>query len=133
MSEDQIAAQLKQNIPAPPDPTLPSPIPISTDEQSSNISDQLEDFMLFKVANLLEARYLPQDLEQNNKLKFIYSQASELSGSNELEVITATIKDLLVREGISHAEDRLRKLYLWMKLNQEWLKVMRENKDDNGR
>lgn len=116
MNEEQIAAQLRTNIPQDEPVIAPPPTP-STDEQSSEAEAAISELRLFRISQELGIPY-PTG-ETNQMTKFIYEQIANVSPKDDEETIMATIRDYLTRLGLNFAPDRLHKLHLWLKLNQE--------------
>lgn len=125
MTEEQIAQQLKQNIPTRPEETIviPAPSP-AVDEQSSYVENAVSELGMLKLGNLLGLEY-PTD-EATEKLKYIYTQLSEISGGTSYDAILSTLNDYLTRLGLNYTPDRFTKLFLYFKLNQERMAIDRE-------
>lgn len=125
MTENEIAQQVKQNIPARPEEavTIPAPNP-AVDEQSSFVKNAVSELGMLKLGNQLGLEYQTEDTTE--KLKYIYTQLSEVSGGTSYDDILTTLNDYLTRLGLTYREDRFTKLFLYFKLNQERTAIDRE-------
>ena len=125
MNEDIIVQQVKQNIPARPEETvtIPAPSP-AVDEQSSFVENAVSELGMLKLGNQLGLEYQTEDTTE--KLKYIYTQLSEVSGGTSYDDILNTLNDYLTRLGLTYREDRFTKLFLYFKLNQERTAIDRE-------
>lgn len=124
MDEQQIAASLRENIPRPEEPIAPPAPQPAVDEQSSMVSDAVNELALLKLSN--ELGVVRPDTTANERLKFIHEQLVAVSPDTSYEGILSTLKDYLTRLGLNFHEDRMMRLYLWLKLNQESIAIQRE-------
>lgn len=124
MDEKQIVDNLRQTIPKQTDPTPPAPPAVVTDEQSSLVPDAINELTLLKIGDELGLIH-PTD-ESTERLKFIYEQLATVAPDTSFEAVQATIRDYLLRLGLTFREDRFMRLYLWLKLNQERVAIDRE-------
>jgi len=114
MDEASIAAKLKSTVPVHVDvPVIPKSPEISTDEQSSNIADGVSDLELMRLGVELGVAY--PSPEHIDMLRFIHSQ---IAGDN-YEKTLENLNDVLIQQGWKFEPDRLRKLWIWLRLNRE--------------
>jgi len=124
VDEKDIAARLQGNIPKPAEPTAPEPPKPATDEQSSMVQNAVSELTLLKLGTELGVVY--HDTRATEQLKFIHEQMVGVSADTSYESILETVKDYLTRLGLRFNEERLGKLYMWLKLNQERMAIERE-------
>jgi len=122
--EDKIVAQLRENIPKPQEPVAPEAPKPAVDEQSSMVQDAVSELTLLKLGTELGVVY--PDTRTTEQLKFIHEQMVSVSSDTSYESILETVRDYLTRLGLRFNEERLGKLYLWLKLNQERMAIERE-------
>lgn len=118
MNEQQIQEQLKQNLQKPdyeePTPTLPPP-PEPTDGIPSNI--ELDELTQYKLHDLFGQPYQQHDEVSRQRLNYIYKEVSKMTDSSDYGFVASRISELQRIIGISNSNDRLYRLYQWLKLN----------------
>ena len=118
MQEQQIADKLKQNLPPPPAPVAPTIAPVNTEEPSANIPNlELDEITLYKLNDFFGIRYSPYENETNNRINFIYETIAEQIGTRDYGFIVQEIARYQQMLGANYADDRLFKVYKWMKLD----------------
>ena len=132
MDEQQIVANLKQNIPAPTVHT-PAPVaPASTDEPSSTaiVGPVIDEMTLYKLSNFFGQDYNPGNKELTEQVTFIYDVVSKSLGTNDYGFVTARIGELQRMLGInySHQGDNLFHLWKWLQLDQRQLSIEAEKR-----
>lgn len=123
MTEEQIAAQLKQNI--TPEPTTEDVIPGVQPEQGdpdtpsaqSAIGFKLDDMFQYKLHDYFGKQYRPTDEISKQQVDFIYEKASKMIGTAEYSLVLTKIRDLEQILGYSNSDNRIYKLYQWLKLD----------------
>lgn len=129
MPEEQIAAELKKNIPAPYETTLPPKAPISTDEASSTVTEAgLDDVLYYKLSRNLLGDYQPQDKESREQIGFIWTTISQSMGTDDYGLVTSRISELQRMLGVNytHPADNLFHLWKWLKLDRQRVSIEAE-------
>lgn len=127
MDEALIAASLQRSIPQPT--TEPAPIAapqLSSDEDSAVTAPEFDEMTMFKINQYFGNVYEPLDKETNDRLRFIWQAAQNLAKSTDWWAVTAKIADLQTMLGLNHDPDKIRKLWLWTRLNQERVGIERQ-------
>jgi len=123
MTEEQIAAQLKQNI--TPEPTTEDVIPGIQPEQGdpdapsaqSATGYKLDDMFQYKLHDYFGTQYRQTDEISKQQVDFIYEKAAKMIGSTEYSLVLSKIRDLETILGTSNSQNRIYKLYQWLKLD----------------
>lgn len=113
MDEAQIAASLKQNIPKEPEPTIaPPPPPNTTSGQAKTADDYgLDEMTTYKLKD-----YFGDRDPDMNQLKYVYAELAGQVG-NDYHLIMAKVRELEDIMAIRYNENRIYKLYQWLKLD----------------
>jgi len=114
MDEAQIVAKLKSNVPVYADTFVtPKEPEITIDEQSASVPDEISDLELMRLGVELGVAYPSSD--HIEMLRFIHSRIS----SDNYEKTLGNLNELLLQQGWKFEPDRLRKVWLWLRLNRE--------------
>lgn len=120
MTEEQIAAQLKQNIQAPQDNVIDTR-PVAEEPEinlaTTAINIDLDEMTQYKLHDYFGEQYRPNDEVARQQLQYIYSEVSKLIPDIEYGFVVAKIRDLERIIGLTNSEQRRYKLYQWLKLN----------------
>ena len=119
MNEQQIQEDLKQNIPEP-EPFTPAPVapPDTSNGQAAPATTfDLDELTQYKLHDLFGQQYRPNDEVTRQQLSYIYKEVSGLVERPEYGYISAKINDLMRMIGISHSDNKMERLYQWLKLD----------------
>lgn len=117
MEEKQIADDLKQNI-TPAYKTDIAPV-TSNDGTLSYATDfPLDELIQYKLHDYFEEQYKPNGEENKQRLSFIYSEVSNLIDNQDYGFVIAKIRDLERIIGTATSDNRLYRLYQWLKLDK---------------
>jgi len=116
MDETHIAAQQAQNI---PQPTEPTPIAISEPELTGfgTAAIELDEMTQYKLHDIFEAKYDANDQESRQQLQYIYGAVSDMVDTKDYPFVAAKMREIMRIAGISHSDNKLYKLYQWLKLS----------------
>lgn len=116
MDETHIAAQQAQNI---PQPTEPTPIAISEPELTGfgTAAIELDEMTQYKLHDIFEAKYDANDQESRQQLQYIYESVSDMVDTKDYSFVAAKMREIMRIAGISHSDNKLYKLYQWLKLS----------------
>lgn len=119
MSEQDIQEQLKHNIPEPEPYNPPPPVPVDTSngQATSAVGIDLDEITQFKLHDLFGEQYRPNDEITRQQLSYIYQEISGMVEQQEYGYIAAKIKDIQRVVGIAQSDNRIYRLYQWLKLN----------------
>lgn len=124
-TEAKIAQNLLQNVPQKIDEPVAAPPPTpSVDEQSSVAEQAISELRVMRLSQALGIDY-PTD-EANKMARYVYEQLAQVTAGTDEESVMQTLQDYLTRLGLTFAPDRLFKLHMWLKLNQERMMIERE-------
>lgn len=121
MDETQLAARLKDSIPA--DSVYQAPIPAEPEQNTNNgqatiaPSYALDEITQYKLHDLFGAQYDTKDEVARQQLNYIYEQVAGMLPEKEYGFVAAKIVDLQRIIGIASSDDRIYRLYQWLKLN----------------
>lgn len=119
MTEAEIAAQLKQKV-APAEEFTPAPkAPQDTSYGQATEAQgfELDEITQYKLHDLFGERYKPTDEVNRQRLSYIYEEVSKMVERPEYGYVAAKINDLQRMIGINQSDNRLYRLYQWLKLN----------------
>jgi len=127
MTEEQIAAQQRENIPKQyvDEPTVAEPT-VNSEQATINVDAPLEPMVAYKLASLFGASYEPNETEKTDRLKYIYDIAVESSGSSEFFKVAEYVQGVISLLGAQSTKDPLYTVYQWLKLDAERKRVERE-------
>lgn len=119
MNEEQLAQQLKQNIPEPEPYTPPPPVPVDTSNGQAleATTIDLDEITQYKLHDLFGEQYKPSDEVTRQRLSYIYTEVAAMVPEADYGFIAAKIRDLQRMVGIAHADNKIYRLYQWLKLN----------------
>lgn len=119
MDESQIAAQLKQNLPQPYQTDIaPQPEPDTTNGQATVATDYpLDEIVQYKLHDYFGETYKPNDETKRQQLSYIYEEVSGMLEDKEYGFVVARIRELERMIGTANSDNRLYRLYQWLKLN----------------
>ena len=127
MNEEAIVARLRENVP-PPAGTQPAPSePVPTGEPSGATGGvALDDMMQYKLHEYFGQEYRSADEHTKQRTEFIYKTIAERIGTSDYSYVVANIRNLEQVIGIAHADNRLYKMYEWLRLDGVRRKVSME-------
>jgi hypothetical protein len=119
MNETEIVERLKQNVTPPPDTTLaPVAVPEPTNGQAVIAPTfELDELTQYKLHDYFGETYRDTDEEKRQQAQYIYKHVSELIDNRDYGFVLAKIRDMERIIGLNGAENRLYKLYQWLKLD----------------
>jgi len=114
--EEQIAENLRQNIPQPTETTVADPVvsdPVETDAEF-----RLDDITSYKLSQHFGEQWTPTDVTANRQLNYIYEHIANRIGTSEYPFVVAKVNELSRMLGFSHTDNARYRLYQWLKLDQ---------------
>jgi hypothetical protein len=125
MNEDAIAQQQQQNVPQPAEHT---PAPITAPELTGfgDASIDLDEMTQYKLHDLFDAKYDPNDNETRQRLQYIYTVASDGLEAPDYVTVASKIRETMRIAGITHSDKKLYKLYQFMRLSNVMKKTSQE-------
>lgn len=125
MNEQVIAEQQAQNI---PQPTEHVPAAISVPELTGfgNAAIELDEMTQYKLHDVFGAKYDPNDQETRQRLQFIYKTVSDMVDSTDYPIVASKARELMRIAGVAHSEQKLYKLYEWLRLSNVMRNTGRE-------
>ena len=124
MDETAIATQQKANIPQPTEHVVAPDGPPESVGYLDN--GELDELTQFKLHDIFDVQYDPNDAETKNHLSYIYNQISEMVDSKDYTVVASKMRDIMRIAGIQHSERKVYKLYEWLRLSSISKKAHRE-------
>ncbi len=118
MEEQQIANQLKQNLPQPTEaqPIAPKPqLGVGQAEQAMPL--ELDEMTVYKLHEFFGERYDSTDEKSKEQVTYVYEKIGEIIGEQDYGLIIEKARDLELLIGVAHDENRMYKLYKWLKLD----------------
>jgi len=117
-TEEQVAASLRETVPSPaaPDPKPETPPPDGT-PASATSGVQLDDVMHYKLFEYFGQQYRTTDEQGKQRIAFIYNTIAQQIGTTDYSFVVAQIHNLEQMLGTSHAENRLYRVYEWIRLD----------------
>lgn len=115
MDEATIADKLKQNLPKPYETDI---APVETPESGAETvaPTGLDELTQYKLHNYFGEQYKQTDEVKRQQLHYIYEKVTEMVHAPDYGFVVAKIRDLEQILGTFNSEDRLYKLYQWLKL-----------------
>lgn len=125
MNEEAIAQQQLQNVPQPAEHT---PAPITAPELTGfgDASIDLDEMTQYKLHDLFGAKYDPNDNETKQRLQYIYEIASDGLESKDYVIVASKIREIMRVAGLAHSDQKLYKLYQFMRLSNVMKKTSQE-------
>ncbi len=116
--EAQIAAALRQKIPqeVEPEPAKPTD-PGKMGDAKVGLDLDTDELTMYKLHNFFGQTYSPTDTETINQAKFIYKRVAERIGNDEYGHVVSHIHELMRQVGVAKADNRIYRLYQWLKLD----------------
>lgn len=115
MNEQQVAEQLKANIPAPVEHTVAVDAP-PTMTGFGDASIELDEMTQYKLHDLFDVHYDPKNDEVKRQLQYIFEKAGADLEDKDYVNVAAKIRDLLRISGLAHSDRKIYKLYQWVRL-----------------
>lgn len=119
MDENQIVERLKENVPPPYETDVaPKEIPAPVQGQATTSPDyELNELVQYKLHDFFGEQYKPNDEVNRQRLQYIYTEVSGLIDNQDYGFVVAKVRELERIIGTVNGEDRLYKLYQWLKLD----------------
>lgn len=119
MTEAEIASQLMTKVTPPPD-NVPITIEPAGDinQGEAKIAPEapLSELTQYKLQDYFGEQYKEGDEVKRQQVEYIYEQVSKMIDSQDYGFVVAKIRDLEQIIGTYNSEERLYKLYQWLKL-----------------
>jgi hypothetical protein len=118
MDEALISEQLKANIPR--ESTVVAPVASApTQDISEGIStpNAVDEITMYKLLDLMGVDMKEADTQSKSQAEYIYMKIAEIIGSTDYMVIANKIREYERILGIQYAQDKLFRLYKWIKLD----------------
>lgn len=116
MEEAQIAESLKQKIPAPYTTNI-ADITVNDGSLSYASDFPLDELVQYKLHDYFGEQYKPTNSENKQRLSFIYDEVSKMIDTQDYGLVVAKIRDLERVIGITNTDNRMYRLYQWLRLN----------------
>lgn len=118
MDENDIAAKLKQNLPEPykTDTAPIAPIDTGTGQATTATEIGLDELTQYKLHDYFGEEYKQSDEVKRQQAQYIYDKVAEMVPTPEYGFVVAKIRDLEQILGTFNSDERLYKLYQWLKL-----------------
>lgn len=124
MDEDAIVANLRENVPPPAETQPAPPASLPTDEPSGVTGGMvLDDIMQYKLHEYFGQQYKFVDEQAKQRVEFIYKTVAERIGVSDYSLIVSQIRNIEQMLGIAHADNRLYRMYEWLRLDNTRRKV----------
>lgn len=119
MDEQVIADQLKQNVAQPTvEEVTPAPPTVGEPNQAQAAAAiDLDELTQFKLHDFFGEPYRATDEVKRQQLSYIYQNVSEMVGSTDYGIVVTKMRDLEQVVGLAHTQDKMYKMYQWLKLN----------------
>lgn len=133
MDEAQIAENLKANIPKEEAPKLSQVETIRQDiSEGVSTPDNLDDMTAYRITTMLGEEYSPSDGTAKSQAEYIYTKIGDMIGSTDYYEITSKIREVLRIAGLQYTDNKLYKLYQWIKLENMRRNIDVEMENLNG-
>lgn len=118
MNESEIVAKLKASVTPPPDNVLATVAPPEPINGQATIAPEfsLDELTQYKLHDYFGEEYKQSDEVKRQQAQYIYDKVTEMVHAPEYGFVIAKIRDLEQMLGTFSSEDRLYKLYQWLKL-----------------
>lgn len=121
MTEAEITASLQQSV-TPPPSVVDEVVPILPEEGTPNQAQDaplidLDELTQYKLHDFFGEQYRATDEIKRQQLSYIYQQVSKMIETQDYGFVVAKMRDLEQMMGIAHSQDRLYKMYQWLKLD----------------
>lgn len=117
--EEEIQERLKQNVPGPYETDIaPKPaVDTTTGQATVGPAYELDELTMYKVHDFFGQRYKDTDETAKGHARYVYEEVAKLIGTTEYSAVISKIIDLEGLIGTSHSENRMYKLYEWLRLD----------------
>lgn len=124
MDEEAIAAKQRDNIPAPVEQKAPAPVAAQEGLASDFTGEfKLDEMTQYKLHEFFGEQYRSSDEESKQRASYIYETVAHLIGTSEYGYVISKMRDLEQMIGAGNSEQRLYKLYQWLKLDNARKKI----------
>lgn len=127
-SEDERLARLRPIVPppAPNAPTETEPTKPEGNPSDFNGEFELDDLTKFKLHEYFGQKFKTYDTDTIQRVEYIYKTAAEIAGSSEYGQIISTIRSMEQMLGSYNSDNRLYKMYEWMRLDNARRRISTE-------
>lgn len=116
MNEATIAERQAQNIPQPTE-HVPAAIVAPETTGFGGASIELDEMTQYKLHDVFGEKYSPNDEKTRQQLQYIYKTVGEMVSDTEYVNIASKARELMRVAGIAHSEQKIYKLYQWLRLS----------------
>lgn len=123
--EAQIADRLKQNLPKDYETDLaPTSEPDATTGQATDAAPyELDEITQYKLHDFFGEQYRDTNEENRQRVQYIYEKVADMVANTDYGFVISKIRDLEQVLGTYNSEDRLYRLYQWLKLENVRKKI----------
>lgn len=116
--EDQIVQKLKQNIPEPYKTDLAPVTDVPANNGQAEIAPayELDEMVQYKLHDLFGTQYRPTDEVSKQRVQYIYETVSKTLEDPQYGFVAAKIREIERIAGITNSDDRIYRMYQWLKL-----------------
>lgn len=119
MDEQQIADNLKQNLPQPYKTDI---APSDTSEAITGQADaspplELDELTMYKVHDFFGQQYKDTNESAKQQAKFVYEEVAKQIGTTDYPAVISKIIDLEGLIGTRNSDNRMYRLYEWLRLD----------------
>lgn len=118
-TESEIAERVKQNIPQPAQavPAPKQPIDTQFGRATTAVTMDFDELTLYKLHNFFGQTYAASDLDNVKRIKYIYGRIAEDIGNPDYPHVISKAADLMRKAGIANSDNRIYRLYQYLKLD----------------
>lgn len=118
-TEEQTVASLRESVPSPDEPqTKPeTPTPPEGTPASATAGVQLDDVMHYKLFEYFGQQYRSTDEQGKERIGFIYNSIAQQIGTTDYSFVVTQIRNIEQMLGTGHADNRIYRVYEWIRLN----------------
>ena len=116
MDETTIATQLKQSITSPPSTVLGTVAKVVEPQSGVPVIYPLDELVQYKLHDYFGEQYRSNDDIAKTQIQFIYDNVSKMVDNPEYGFVLAKIRDLESILGFGNGDNRIYKLYQWLRL-----------------
>ena len=119
MTEAEIAQQLRDSITTPPETITTTTVenPAINGQATTAIDYKLDELVQYKLHDYFGEEYKPNNEESKQRLEYIYETVSKSLEDPQYGFVVAKIRELERIIGTTHSDNRLYRLYQWLKLD----------------
>lgn len=118
MNEEAIATRLRENLPSQPEEET-TKVDEKKPEATADtlLSTKLDDLTQIKIHGYFGQEYRISDEESKQRISYIFETVAKDIGTIEYSKVISRIHEIEQSVGTTRSDNRLYKLYEWMKLD----------------